>query len=182
MRLADVDFDSWQVDHVATLTFVRRGDEVLLIHKRRGHGAGKINGPGGKVDAGESPRAAAHRETLEEVHVDTYDLTCRAELRFQDVDGLAIRGFAFVTGSFSGRPIATAEAEPFWCPVDAIPYDAMWVDDRLWLPRVLAGECVLGEFLMAGNELIDYRLEPIDGALLEARADQPVGSRGGRAS
>lgn len=39
---------------LATLMFVideARG-EVLLIRKKRGLGAGKINGPGGKIDPG----------------------------------------------------------------------------------------------------------------------------------
>ncbi|MFM8353644.1 MAG: hypothetical protein ACKOBM_01895, partial [Gammaproteobacteria bacterium] len=36
----------WQPDLVGTLMFIRVADRVLLIHKRRGHGAGRINGPG----------------------------------------------------------------------------------------------------------------------------------------
>lgn len=38
--------------------FVVRGGEILLIEKKRGHGAGKVNGPGGKIDPGESPSNA----------------------------------------------------------------------------------------------------------------------------
>ena len=37
---------------LATLLFVCQGDEVLLMEKKRGHGAGLINGPGGKLEAG----------------------------------------------------------------------------------------------------------------------------------
>ena len=28
----------------AVITYIRSGDEILLIHKKRGHGAGKVNG------------------------------------------------------------------------------------------------------------------------------------------
>ena len=49
MRIKDVDWESWEPEQVATLLFVIKDTEVLLIHKKRGLGAGKINGPGGKL-------------------------------------------------------------------------------------------------------------------------------------
>lgn len=50
---------------------VRRGDEVLLVRQSQGHSlAGQWTIPWGHVDAGESPAAAALRETLEEGGVD----------------------------------------------------------------------------------------------------------------
>ena len=49
-------------------------------------------------------------------------------------------GFAFVSSNFEGTPARTAEADPFWCRIDEIPYDEMWENDRIWLPRVLRGE------------------------------------------
>jgi 8-oxo-dGTP diphosphatase len=79
-------------------------------------------------------------------------------LRFQDTNGYAMRGYAFVADRYTGTPIATAEALPFWCDVDALPFDEMWDDDRLWLPRVLAGECLVGEFLMHEDRLVAHRL------------------------
>jgi 8-oxo-dGTP diphosphatase len=46
---------------------VRRGDEVLLVRQAPGHSlAGQWTIPWGHVDSGESPAAAALRETLEE--------------------------------------------------------------------------------------------------------------------
>jgi len=169
-HLAEVDFEHWRVDDVATLTFVRDGALVLLIHKKRGHGAGKINAPGGKVEPGESPLACARRETLEEVGLVPEALRCMAELRFQDSNGYAMRGFAFVAESAAGTLTETAEARPFWCPVAALPFDSMWDDDRFWLPRILDGECLVGEFLIRDDRLIEYRLRPVDGGILDARS------------
>ena len=57
-RLTDIDWERWQPRERATLLFVIRGGEILLIRKLRGLGAGKINGPGGRIDAGETPLAA----------------------------------------------------------------------------------------------------------------------------
>ena len=64
-RLSDIDWSAWRARDPATLVFVFRGDEVLLINKKRGLGKGKVNGPGGKVDPGETALQAAIRE-LEE--------------------------------------------------------------------------------------------------------------------
>lgn len=50
---------------VLTLVFVRQGQQLLLGYKKRGFGAGRFNGFGGKVEAGETPRQGAARELLE---------------------------------------------------------------------------------------------------------------------
>ncbi|MET0989706.1 MAG: NUDIX domain-containing protein, partial [Glaciihabitans sp.] len=43
------------------------GTEVLLGRKKTGLGTGRLVGPGGKLEPGESARAAAVREVAEEV-------------------------------------------------------------------------------------------------------------------
>ena len=49
------------------ILFVLDGDQILLIDKKRGLGHGKVNGPGGRLEPGESAYQAAVRETREEV-------------------------------------------------------------------------------------------------------------------
>ena len=49
--------------------FVVHSDQILLIRKKRGLGAGKINGPGGKREPGETLQQCAHREIHEELCV-----------------------------------------------------------------------------------------------------------------
>ena len=46
-RIADIDWNTWVPTDPATLVFVIRDRQMLLIRKKRGLGAGKINGPGG---------------------------------------------------------------------------------------------------------------------------------------
>ena len=41
-RLADIDWANWQAEDPATLVFVFRDDEVLLINKKRSLGKGKV--------------------------------------------------------------------------------------------------------------------------------------------
>ena len=42
----------WTPDILATLMFVVQDGKILLIRKKRGIGAGKVNGPGGKFEPG----------------------------------------------------------------------------------------------------------------------------------
>ncbi|NUB89509.1 8-oxo-dGTP diphosphatase [Haloterrigena sp. SYSU A121-1] len=152
-------------------------DEVLLIEKRRGLGAGWYNGPGGKLEAGETPRECAVRETREEVglEVDPAALEKAGELEFV-LDGTE-HTFCHVyrTRSFAGEPTASEEARPEWIPVGEVPYDRMWDDDYLWLPGVLEGRTVAGEFRFEGGapldeaDFVDHDLEwDVD---LEANSD-----------
>ena len=41
------------------LCFVRRSRQLLMIRKKRGLGAGKINAPGGRIEQKETPLEAA---------------------------------------------------------------------------------------------------------------------------
>ena len=143
----------------ATLLFVIRGGRILLIDKKRGHGAGNINGPGGKLDPGETPRECAIREVREELRIEVPEPRFVGELRFQETDGSRIHGFVFRAGRYRGTPEETDEAVPHWFDVDAIPFDRMWLDDRMWLPWVLAGESFRAAFLTHGAGIEQARLQ-----------------------
>lgn len=148
--------DDWQAVHQATLLFVVDDKNVLLIRKKRGLGAGKINGPGGKLDANETPQQCALREVSEELCIDVVEPEKRGELKFQFMDGYSIHVHVFVSGQYSGQPTETDEAIPLWYPLLDIPYSEMWSDDIVWLPQVLAGSIVDGRFLFDDDKLLQY--------------------------
>ena len=151
----------------------RDPDEVLLGLKKRGFGEGNWNGFGGKLDPSDAPGAeiksrmlaCARRETLEESGVDT------------GPDGLSQAGHLFFTFDsdpslklnvhvFTGRcpvgqePVETEEMLPRWTPIKSIDFDAMWPDDRYWLPELLAGKMFRGRFHFADHQtIIRYRLQ-----------------------
>ena len=158
-QFSEIDWSNWSPTHYSTLTFVLREAEVLLIRKKRGLGAGKINGPGGKLEGNETAERCAVREVQEELGITPRGLEGRGELRFQFVDGYSIHVYVFVADSHSGQPCETEEAIPLWFPIKAIPYDQMWADDRLWLEHALEGRSVRGDFLFDGDTMVDYRFE-----------------------
>jgi 8-oxo-dGTP diphosphatase len=161
--LAELDarLEGWEPDLVGTLMFLVDAGRLLLIRKLRGHGAGKINGPGGKPEPGESPLACVLRETEEEVGVQPRRIRLAAVLRFIDTRDLDWLGYIYLAEGCVGTARATAEAIPVWYPLDGLPFDEMWDDDRFWLPRVLAGERLRGEFLFAGGSLLAHRLRAL---------------------
>ncbi|TFH05705.1 MAG: 8-oxo-dGTP diphosphatase [Spirochaetales bacterium] len=142
----------------AVIAFALRDHEILLIHKKRGLGQGKINGPGGRVEEGETPMEAAVRETWEEVGLVLTDLTEHATIQFTFTSGYCLTVKVFVTTTFSGILRETEEADPFWHPLSDLPFDRMWADDRIWLPHVLRGAYVHGRFLFDDDRMIDSEI------------------------
>jgi len=158
----EVDWNTHVFTEDAVLCFIFDRDNILLIHKKTGLGAGKINAPGGRIKKGETAAACAVRETQEEVGVTPAGLRQVAELNFIFTDGYSLRGYVFFASAHSGEPHATGEADPFWCPVNEIPYERMWADDAVWLPRVLHGEKVLGRFIFEGDRMLSRLILPLD--------------------
>lgn len=148
----------------AVVCYLRRGDRVLLQRKAAGRwGEGKWNAPGGKCLPGEEPEAAAIREVREETGLAVGDLDHRGILHFTfgELERPDWIVHVFSASTFSGVPMAGEEGELRWHPVDALPYEAMWPDDRVWLPEFLSGHRFVGHFRFdaQAERLLDYRLE-----------------------
>src|SRR5512136_179536 len=58
LHVETIDWSRWEPTERANLCFVIRDGQILLIRKKRGLGAGKMNGPGGRLEAGETALAA----------------------------------------------------------------------------------------------------------------------------
>jgi len=162
-ELSPVDWESWVPVVPATLMFIIRDGQVLLIVKKRGLGAGKINGPGGKIDSGETPLDCVIRETQEELEITPLSPVKLGELWFSMGEIPDILCHVYRSDDFTGIPTETEEAIPLWVNVSEIPYDQMWADDRLWLPLFLAGTPFLGRFVFEGDTLLWSRIEIMAG-------------------
>ena len=158
-QLGDYNWETWQGKDLATLVFVMRGKEILLINKKTGLGKGKVNGPGGKVEPGETPEICAVRECQEELEITVSRLEYCGQHKFQFVDGYSIHVWVYRTRDFTGVPTETREAKPFWVPVDNVPYDEMWEDDQFWLPMVIRGERFKARWIFDDNHKLDSDIQ-----------------------
>ncbi len=126
----------------STLCFCIKEDQVLLAMKKRGFGAGKWNGYGGKVQAEENPITAAVRELEEEsgLVADEKDLQQVALVRFYFDGNPIFECFVYITNSWQSEPIETEEMKPQWYPISNLPFEEMWAADAKWIPLILNGE------------------------------------------
>ena len=149
-----LDWSQWKPSEEAVLTFIRMRGQVLLIVKKRGLGAGKINAPGGRIQPGETPLHAAVRETDEEVGLTPLHLHPNGILRFAFTNGYNLQCHVFTAPSYIGKLKETDEATPFWCKERDIPYPRMWKDDCYWLPKVLKGQTVDAAFIFDDDVML----------------------------
>jgi 8-oxo-dGTP diphosphatase len=163
VRYTDINWAEWMPRERATLMIIVKEGQVLLIHKKRGLGAGKFNGPGGRIETGETPLQAAVREVQEEILVIPEQIRPAGELKFQFADGHSIHGYVFTATGVDGVPMETDEAIPYWFPVTSLPYHAMWADDRIWMPLLLEGRRFVGRFLFDGDQMLGGEIEVSDG-------------------
>ncbi|MFP4491683.1 MAG: NUDIX domain-containing protein [Spirochaetaceae bacterium] len=154
----EVDWENWEPSETAVLCYVIFEGEVLLIHKKTGLGKGMVNAPGGRIEEGETPEEAAVRELQEEVGVTPENLYEVASLSFLFTNGFSLKGTVFFARSFTGTPRETEEADPFWIPLADIPYNNMWEDDQIWLPKALAGYYVDGKFIFEDEKMLSKKI------------------------
>jgi len=139
---------------------INEEDEVLLQLKRRGFGKGKWNGPGGKINKGETPEESVKREVEEETGIILIKPDKMGELEFIFKDKPEWNNYmhVFVCRKYTGYPTDKGEGKLKWFKKDKLPFDKMWEDDRYWTPQVLEGESVYMRFtLNKDGKLLKYK-------------------------
>lgn len=159
----EVDWENWKFTEQAVICYIKDNDkgQVLLIHKKTGLGAGKVNAPGGRIEPGEMPLEAVIRECQEEVGLTPANPEHVGDLFFIFKNGHSLRGFVYTAEAWEGDLIETDEADPFWCERDRIPFDKMWADDALWLEHALNGKKISGRFIFDDDTMLseDVKIE-----------------------
>lgn len=149
---------------ILTLCLVLRENKILLGMKKRGFGAGRWNGFGGKVEAGETIEVAAKRETEEEcgIVITEMEKVGIHEFEFENARGDILEVHVFRVDTWTGEPRETEEMRPQWFTTDAIPYDEMWPDDIHWVPVFLTGKKFRTKFLFGeGDTILETEVVPV---------------------
>ena len=133
-----------------TLCFLLKENKICLALKKRGFGEGKMNGVGGKVEAGETIEDAAVRELKEEVGVSAQSAHLEKmgsiDFHFNDNPEWNQRMHVFLIKKWEGEPAESEEMAPVWHEQNNLPFDKMWIDDKHWLPKVLEGKKISAKF------------------------------------
>jgi len=151
-----------------TLCMVLENGRILLAMKKRGFGAGKWNGVGGKLEAGETVEEAAKREAWEEIGVTITDMEKFGVIDFTFQEGSdPMEVHIFKVNQFDGTPVETEEMKPEWFDVDKIPFADMWPDDEYWVPLLLQGKKFKGRFLFDRPSSKEYTAKILEQELAE---------------
>ena len=146
-----------------TLVLIHEHPKILLGMKKKGFGAGRWNGFGGKVEAGEEVHRAAKRELMEEAGVEAADVKRVGVLDFSWAGKPEILEVHIFRGeNVSGSPKESDEMRPQWFHIDEIPFNEMWPDDKYWMPLFLAGKNFKGKFVFNDkDEILEHSLQEV---------------------
>ncbi len=147
-----------------TLSFLLCQDRLLLLRgaPTKRLWANQLNGLGGHIEPGESPRQGALREIREEAGLTPQRLDLRGLIHVSghgDHPGVML--FVFVGEMADPATQPSPEGQLEWHPLDALPWDEMVADLPHLLPRLLAGEAnmLFGCYTADASDEMHYHLE-----------------------
>ncbi|MBI2055607.1 MAG: 8-oxo-dGTP diphosphatase [Candidatus Sungbacteria bacterium] len=145
---------------ILTLCVIHQHPMVLLGMKKRGFGAGRWNGFGGKVKDGETIDDAVLRELREEAGVTAGEIERLGLIDFEFRGNPEILEVHIFRGRhIEGEPRESEEMRPQWFHVNEIPFQEMWPDDKHWFPLFLAGNKFRGKcFFDESGNILDIDL------------------------
>jgi len=129
--------------YLRTLCFIRDGDRILLLRRRKPPNQGLYNAPGGKIEPDEDPYEACLREVHEETGLRLHGARLRALLtvitRTTAAQWLL---FVFVAARppETAGPVATDEGDLVWAPLAQVLSLPVVSDIPLILPHLFSTE------------------------------------------
>lgn len=152
---------------MSTICFLVRDNHIFLANKRRGFGAGFLNGYGGKKQPEDrSIEYTAVRELAEEGGVITSPekLEKVAVIDFFEGETHIFECHIFFCRDWQGEFVETEEMEaPTPHDISNPPYERMWDADRVWLPLVCSGQKIRARsyYNEGMTEQVKFEHEPL---------------------
>jgi len=150
----------YKLNKIVNLCYIlNENNEVLLIYKKRGFGAGKWNGPGGKAEEGEDIKQATIREIYEETGIKLLNLENMGFIEFiwEDKRDWNQKCYLYISKEFDGKAVESEECLPKWFKISEIPFNKMWEDDKYWLLDLLNGKRVCKRFFFdKANKIVKF--------------------------
>lgn len=145
---------------LATLCYVRRAGQTLMIHrikKANDMHQGKWNGLGGKLDPGETPEECAIREIREESGLTARNPILKGVLTFpgfaNEEDWYA---FVFVVREFEGQLIDPEEGYLQWIDNSRLLELPLWEGDLIFIPWLEQPGFFSAKFTYHEGKLVDH--------------------------
>ncbi len=163
--------DQYLKEHAPSFTpavvgFCVREDKVLLgVRKTSSLGLGikRLSGLGGKVGdetefANETHEEALVRELREEVGIEVKNAMCMGNVRFifPHKPKWTLDTKIYLIDEWEGEPVETEAIAPEWVSVSDIPWERMWSDNYIWVPKVLMREKIQAVILHGEEGVVDY--------------------------
>jgi 8-oxo-dGTP diphosphatase len=119
---------------------ILRADEVLICQRKAGTPMGlQWEFPGGKLEPGETPEQALHRELQEELAIDAEIGRPLAEILHHYRNGSAIHLRFFEVRAFSGTPQNCVFEDMRWVPLRDLPTFNFLAADRTFVRDLARG-------------------------------------------
>lgn len=139
--------------------------KIILGMKKKRFGKGKYNGFGGGVEDGENNEEAALRELKEEAGVSSalkhLQKVGKLNFYFPSKEEWNQTVHVYLSERWKGKLAESEEMAPQEFDLSDMPYDNMWDADKHWLPLVLEGKKVYGNFYFNedNNTIKKYNIE-----------------------
>jgi len=134
----------------ATLALILNDSDQVLLGERIRRGAiigeGTYNGPGGKLEPGQTLFECLQTETFDEIGITILDDGAKevAVINFHNGTSSIIKVHVYLVHAWEGELRGSDEmvepSEGWWHDVGALPSHRMLVSDQEWMPLALSGK------------------------------------------